>query len=707
LQPGPNAVAVQLGDGWYSGRIGMSQGLAGKLRGVYGRKPRFLMQIVIEGEDGARRIVATDNTWRSTTEGPIRASDILDGETYDARRETPGWDHPGFNDSGWESVKTVDESVALVAQPNEPISVVERLSPATLTAPRPGIRIADMGQNMVGWVVLTVQGKPGQEVTVRYGERLNDDGTLYTENLRGAPQTDRFILAGTGKTEVLRPHFTYHGFRYVEITDLGDWPSISSIEGEAFRSAAPEAGAFTCSDPMVNRLWQNIVWTQRANMFSVPTDCPQRDERLGWQGDVQAFSQTAAFAMDMAAFYTKIIQDMRDAQQADGRFSDFAPNFCTPRGPFSGSPAWADAGVLVPWTAYVAYGDQRLIEEHYDAAAAWVDYVWTQNPDFLWRNARGNDYGDWLNADTLILDDWPKSGGEIPKEVFATAFFARSAETVGWMAAALGKQEEAQRFGQLAADIRTAFNRAYVKEDGTIEGDTQAGYALALHFDLLPAEQRASATEHLLQQIDRYGGHVSTGIQSTHRMLLELTRNGRNDAAYKLLLNRTVPSWGFMIDQGATTIWERWDGYVPGRGFQNPGMNSFNHWAFGSVGEWLFRAMVGIEPDPQHPGFARFTIHPYPGPGINAAEGSYRSVRGLIAAGWKQRDGTFSLDVTVPPNTEARVYVPASDARAVTESGAPAAEAEGVAFLEESRGRAVFCVRAGTYRFQAPFDPGQ
>jgi alpha-L-rhamnosidase len=699
VRSGENVIGALVGDGWYAGRIGMSDALFGRLRAVYGRKPQLLAQLEIEHADGQTQVIGTDGTWASTLEGPIRSADILDGEVYDARREMPGWDAPGFEATDWKPVETQPvPSIALVAQPNEPMRVIQTLKPVALTEPKPGVYIYDLGQNMVGWCRLKMRGPAGTVVTLRHAEMLNDDGTLYTANLRGAAQVDRYIMRGEGE-EVFEPRFTYHGFRYVEVTGLPKRPAKSALTGIVFNSSSPEVGTFECSSPMLNRLWQNILWTQRANLMSAPTDCPQRDERLGWMGDIQAFAQTAIFQMDMAGFFTKWLQDVRDAQSDEGSFPDFAPHPYGRNRHFTGAPAWGDAGTVVPWRAYVNYGDRRILTAHFDAACRWIESIRRRNPDLLWREGRGNDYGDWLNGDTLIQEGWPRRGGEVPKEVLATAFFAHSTELVAKMAEALGREPEAKTYRQLFEEIKAAFQRAYVSPDGRVLGDTQAGYALALHFHLLPDSLRPEAVKHLLAGIESYQGHISTGIQTTHRMMLELTASGHTDIAYRLLNNRTFPSWGYSIDNGATTIWERWDGYVKGRGFQDPGMNSFNHWALGAVGEWMARVIGGIHPEEESPGYKRFTLKPQPGGGLTHARLEYGSIRGRIACAWKQEGDTRTLSVTIPPGTMATVYVPTENPASVTESGKPILEAAGVKVLRSEKGAVVLEVGSGSYRF--------
>jgi alpha-L-rhamnosidase len=675
-----------------------------KPRNIYGGHPRLLAQLEVELANGKTQRIVTDRSWRTTREGPIRASDILDGEAYDARREMPGWDRVGFDDRSWQTAEVATNiKTQLVAQPNEPIRVTAEITPVAVTEPKPGVYVFDIGQNMVGWCRLKAQGAAGTTIQLRHAEMLNDDGTVYTDNLRAAKQTDTFTLRGGG-VETFEPHFTYHGFRYVEVTGLASKPRLDSITGRAFRSAMTESGTFECSDPMLNKLWQNILWTQRDNMHSIPTDCPQRDERLGWMGDIQIFVGTGIFNMDMAAFFTKWLRDVRDAQADDGRFADFSPHPFGRNERFTGVPGWGDAGVVVPWRMWQSYGDKRVLAESFESAKRWVEFIRRNNPDLLWKNKRGNDYGDWLNADTLIYEGFPRKGGQVPKEVFATMMFAYATDLLSRMAAVLGKADEGKKYSMLFSDIKAAFNKAYVDADGHIQGDTQAGYSLALHFDLLPEKMREPAVKHMLEGIARYNGHMSTGFHSTYRMMLELTREGHNDIAYQLINHRTFPSWGYTIENGATTIWERWDGYVKGRGFQNKGMNSFNHYAIGAVGEWMYRVILGINNDDEHPGYEHFVIRPRPGGGLKWAKGSYDSIRGKIEVSWRIADGKSKLDITVPANTTATVYVPAKKAESVMESGKAGGRIEGIRFLRMEDGAAVFRVESGKYSFEAPTD---
>lgn len=700
LNSGNNAVGAQLSGGWWTGPVQIQ---------IPPENPRqcLLMRMDIELADGTKQSIVTDATWSATTDGPIRRSGIYYGETYDATKEMHGWDEPGFAGTGWSQAQVLSnpegcENATLVAQCNEPIRVVKELRPVSVTEPKPGVYVFDMGQNMVGWCRLKADAPAGTRITLRHGEMLNEDGTVYTENLRTAAQVNEYVWRG-GEA-ALEPHFTYHGFRYVQVTGLPDRPGKDALLGRVFHSAAPDAGKLRCSNELINTIMHCVEWVQRANLESTPTDCPQRDERMGWMGDINAFAQTAIFNMDLAGFFTKWVPDIRDSQADDGRYPDFAPHMADPNTSFSGAPAWGDAGIVVPWRIYQNYADTRILEQHFESAKRWIEFIHSNNPNLLWQQNRGNDYNDWLNGDTLILEGYPRGISDIPHEVFATAMFAHSTEILAKMAALIGRQEDAERYSKLFEDIKAAFNQAYVKPDGRIHGDTQAGYALALNFNLLDEALRPKAMEHLIEAIGKYKDHPSTGMLATHRMMLELTRNGRHDEAWRLINLRTVPSWGYMVEMGATTIWERWDGYVKGRGFQNWGMNSFNHWAFGSVGEWVWRELAGINPDDDQPGYKHFVIRPRPCDGLSWVKAEYSSIRGKIVSDWKMGKRQFTLRISVPVGTTATVYVPARDAASVTESGKLTSQSRGTKFVKMEDGNAVFQVQSGQYKFEATVD---
>ena len=640
VQDGENAIGAILGDGWYAGYIGW-----GNKRAYYGSRLQLLVQIVLEYADGSRETLGTDGQWRGAT-GPILASDMLMGEVCDARLEMPGWSAVGFDDSDWKPVTTEaahDPAILRVAQIDPPVRVTEEITPVAVTQSMPGTYLFDLGQNMVGWAKLTVAGPAGTLVQMRFGEMLTAEGALYVDNLRAAKATDTYILSGSG-AETYAPHFTFHGFRYVEVTGYPGEPSLDAVTGCVLHSDTPKTGTFECSDPLVNQLVQNIDWGQRGNFLSVPTDCPQRDERLGWMGDAQIFVRTAAANRDVAAFFAKWMHDVADAQSPEGGFSDVSPRLVDLS---DGAPAWGDAGVIVPWTVYQVYGDTRILETHYDAMVRWIDYLDCANPNHLWLQRRVNDFGDWLSVDA-----------DTDKDVLATAYFAYDAVLMAQIAGILGRLEDKARFEALFGDIKAAFNTEYVSEDGTVRGDTQTGYVLALRFDLLPDALRPLAAKRLVGNIEARNSHLSTGFVGVGYLCPALTEAGYADVAYTLLLNTTFPSWGYSITQGATTIWERWDGYTPEKGFQDTGMNSFNHYSLGSVGEWLQRYVAGIDTDPNQPGFAHLRLQPRPDRRLSFVRASFESVRGRIESAWTLDGGKFALSVTVPANTTATVTLP-------------------------------------------------
>jgi alpha-L-rhamnosidase len=675
LQHGANAFGMILADGWYAGHVGWTGN-------VYGKQPQGLCQIEIQYTDGGIETIVSDASWKAST-SPLLQGDLLMGETYDARLEIPGWDTVACVDSAWKPVTVTTPAVPLVASCDAPVRATQELKPISVKEPVVGHFVFDLGQNMVGWARLKVQGFRGTQVTLRFAEMLNADGTLYTTNLRGAKATDHYILKG-GNPETYEPRFTFHGFRYVELTGFPGVPSADSITGVVIHSDTPPSGHFACSDPMLNRLQSNITWGQRGNFVSVPTDCPQRDERLGWMGDAQIFVGTATFNMDVARFFTKWTVDVDDAQKPDGAFADVSPYVSVG----AGVAAWGDAGVICPWVIYERYGDTRILENHYAAGAKWIDYLTAHSKDLL-RPAEG--YGDWLSiqADT-------------PKDVLATAYFALSTRIMGKMAVVLGKTDDAKKYETLFAQIKDAFNKAYVAPDGRIKGNTQTCYVLALDFDLLPQDKRAAAAKYLVEDIAAKNGHLSTGFVGVGHIMPTLTQAGYIGVAYRLLNNDTFPSWLYSVRQGATTIWERWDGWTKEKGFQDPGMNSFNHYSLGSVGDWMYSAIAGIGVDPSMPGYKRIIIRPQPGGGITAAHGDYMSMHGLITTDWKIADGVFMLDLTIPANTTAQVYIPTILRNHVREGRGAAEKASGVKYLRLEEGCCVYAIGSGTYQFTSP-----
>lgn len=644
VQPGDNVLGAILGHGWYAGFVGFDARRAGA---HYGTEPELLCELHLEHADGSRQVIASDGDWRATT-GPLVYADLLMGERYDARRELGRWSQPGDADAaGWRPVLARPlDGVRLVPERAQPIRITEELQPISVTERAPGVHVVDLGQNLVGWIRLQVQGERGTRVQLHHAEMLRPDGSLYLDNLRSARQLDTYLLRG-GEPEVFEPRFTCHGFRYVEITGLGEL-SPDAVTGCVVHSDTPRSGWFECSSDLVEQLWRNVNWGQRGNFVSVPTDCPQRDERLGWLADAQVFLPTASLNMDVAAFMTKWGDDLLDAQLPDGAYPDVAPRLVVER---EGAPAWADAGVIVPWTLWRRYGDRRLLERHWPAMERYLAYLHRHNPDLLWTARRGNDYGDWLSV-----------GAHTPRHVLATAYWAHDAKLMAEMARALGRDDRAEHYERLRAGIAGAFNRAYVGEDAYIEGDTQTVYLLALHMDLLPEELRPRAAERLVEDIERHDVHLTTGFVGVGLLCPVLSATGYGDVAHRLLLNETFPSWGYSIRHGATTVWERWDGWTEDGGFQTPMMNSFNHYSLGAVGEWLYERVAGIRP--AKPGYEHVIVAPEPG-GLEWARAEYRSVRGPITSAWRQEGGDFRLEVEIPANVSATVVLPDGERREV------------------------------------------
>jgi alpha-L-rhamnosidase len=698
VRSGRNAIGAILGDGWWSGYVGWQEA-----RGRYGSlENSLLLQLEIELEGGERVVVSTDASWKCNT-GPIISSDFMMGEVYDARRERAGWDSDGFSDADWLSSREVAAPAArLVAQRSQPVRVVETLVPVSVNEIRPGVFIYDLGQNITGWVRLRLADVPaGTRVVLRHGERLSPDGTVYTENLRRAKATDMYLARGV-KEETWEPHFTFHGFQYVELTGLPKNPGKEAVMGCVVHSATPPAGKFECSHAGVNRLWLNGVWSQRDNFLTVPTDCPQRDERLGWMGDAQVFLRTASYNMDVAAFFTKWMVDVEDAQTAEGVFPDVAPRInekdrFVGLDELCGAAGWADAGVIVPWTIWRVYGDRRIIERHWGAMTAWLDWIERNNPDGLRVNALGNNYGDWLciPSDTTFRTHSPM------KNLLATAYWADDAAKMSRMARELGRGREEQRFQTMFERVRAAFQKEFLRDDGQLTVETQTAYLLALAFNLLPENVRARAAERLVENIRGRDWHLSTGFIGISHLNPTLTLTGHAEVAYRLLLREDYPSWLYPVNHGATTIWERWNGWTEEEGFFKPQMNSFNHYSLGSIGEWLFRHVAGIELEPDVAGFQRFVLRPFIGKGLSFAKASYTTMHGEIVSDWRRSGSELIWSVRVPANTRARVYVPSDSGTPVKEGRELVEKVPGLK-VDGREGRFLVCeAEPGTYRFES------
>jgi alpha-L-rhamnosidase len=715
LKAGENVIGVQLAPGWYAGRIGMPDGGEEKKAGLYGAEPAFLAQLDVVLDSGKRVQFQTDETWRGNRTGPLISADLYDGEARDARRETGGWNVPLFQGADWRPVDVAkDLAPALFAQPAEPIRA---------RAPRPAVKawesapstfVYDFGQNLSGTVRLKVNGKVGDTLVLRHGELVDEKGRLLTENLRGAAQTDRFALR-QGE-QVLEAPFTIHGFRYVEVAG---WPAaldLAAVEAIPVGSDVRDVGAFTCSDETLNALWNAASETVRSNLVGIPTNCTQRDERLGWAGDVQIVAPFVLDRFDAANLLGEWLVDVRGAQTKDGRFPDLAPHPFDPEKRFRGTPGWADAGVLVPWEIYQRTGDARLLSASAEAASAWVKFVAAKNPGLVWRAERGGDFGDRFNGSALRLDDGACEGCEIPKDLFATAFFARSARITARMFAARDHAGHAEA-DSLADRAAVEFRKAFAQGD-KLTGDSQAGYALALDFELYETPAQAQAWADRLAARVREQKRLTCGIQTAHRALIALSEWGHHDLAVDLARRKTLPSWGYMLANGATTLWEKWDAHVPGRGFQDPESSSLDSIALAAVGQWLIESVAGIAVGDRRPeldgaangspgvtsaqssrAWQRFRLEPRIGAGLTDARAHHDSIAGRIVSAWSLAGEQLTYECTVPPNTTADLLLPAS-ADGLTVDGQPVSKAPGVEVASSANDGLRIVLQAGSYVFQ-------
>ncbi len=692
LQPGPNALGALLGDGWYRGFLGFAT-----RRNTYGRQVALLLQLDITYTDGRTDRVTTGPGWR-TSVGAIRFADIYKGERYDARLEADGWSRPGFDDRAWTLAEVrAPVTAALVAPVAEPVRRLQEITPvAILHSPR-GETLFDLGQNMTGWVRLRVRGPAGTTITLRHAEVLDSFGNLYTANLRAADQTDRYTLRG-GVEEVYEPHFTYHGFRYVAVEGLPTPPQLTTVTGIVVSSDLAPTGTFVTSDTMLNHLQHNIVWGQRGNFLDVPTDCPQRDERLGWTGDAQVFARTASFNSDVSGFFAKWLTDLAADQHPGGSVPWVIPN---PLGGdsvrFAAAAGWGDAATVVPWTMYLMYGDRGVLARQFESMRQWVDYAHRRaGPSLLWNT--GDHFGDWL---AWHSDDASYPGATTGKDLIATAYLAHSADLVARAAAVLGRDADARTYRALFEGVRTAFRQEFVSPNGRVGENTQTAYALALNFGLLTETETGEAVERLVGDIARHDGHLSTGFLGTPEISRALSDHGQLGAAYQLLLQRTYPSWLFPITRGATTMWERWDGIGPDGAFQETSMNSFNHYAFGAIGDWMYRTIGGINVDPSAPGFKHALIAPRPGGGLTSASQTLETPYGRLHSAWTSSPDSLTLEVDVPANTSATITLPGTRAAQVWEGGQPIVPGAGLRTIQQVGDAVQLEVGSGRYAFRA------
>jgi alpha-L-rhamnosidase len=660
LQEGQNAIGAILGDGWFRGRIGFGGGQ----RNVYGKQLALLAQLEVQYEDGSSERIVTEDSpaWRAAT-GPILLSGIYDGETYDARLEHPGWSSPGFDDSEWKGVSKLDWNWKALAAPlGPPVRRIEQVSPVSILQSPSRKTILDFGQNLVGRLSIKVRGPAGHTITLRHAEVL-EHGELATRPLRFAEATDRYTLRGEG-VETWEPRFTFHGFRYVEVDG---WPgelNLEAIRAVVLHSDMERTGWFECSDPLLNRLHENVVWGMRGNFLDVPTDCPQRDERLGWTGDLEVFSATASFLYDASGLLQSWLKDLAiEQRKLGGAVPHVVPNVLGDGA--AAAAAWADAATVVPSVLYQRYGDKAILADQFDSMRAWVDYVAAlAGESYLWD--KGFQFGDWL--DPTAPPDNPAQA-RTDKAIVASAYFAYSSRLVAQAAGVLGRDEDGQRYSNLADKARQAFAREYVTPAGRLMNDAETAYSLAIAFDLLPTvEQRQHAGDRLSELVRDSGYQIRTGFVGTPLICEALCDTGHYQTAYRLLMQRECPSWLYPVTMGATTVWERWDSMLPD-GSINPGeMTSFNHYALGAVADWMHRTIGGLAP--LEPGYRRIEICPRPGGGLTHCLVVHLTPYGSAQCAWKIEDGTFDLDVIIPANTTASVTLPGESTSREVGSGA-------------------------------------
>jgi alpha-L-rhamnosidase len=698
VKTGENAIGAYLAPGWYSTPL---EWLDQPYN--YGNtQPALRAQLRLEHADGSVEWIATDQTWKADV-APILKAELYNGETYDARREQQGWNTPGFSDARWTAAQFVQApNLAIIDQNFQPIRVERVLSAKTLTSPQPGVYVFDFGQNLAGVARLQVQGAAGTEVWMRFAEVLNPDGTVYTANLRTAKATDTYTLSGRGM-EQYQPLFTYHGFRYVEITGLKSKPLIGTVSAIVIHTDAPFTARLETGSPMINQLWSNILWGQRSNFVSVPTDCPQRDERLGWTADAQVFWRAASYNMDLTQFAKKFTGDIRDTQAGTPMFGIFAPGTFMANSGFGAG--WSDAGVIIPWTSWLQSGDPKTIEQNWPAMEKYLAAIAQESPDFLWKKS-GIPFGDWLSPE-----------GRTRQDLVATAYWAYDVTLMRQMAHALGKAQEEKKYAALFEKIKAAFIAAFVHSDGFVEGadnspspfgqtdsseaeskggDTQTGYVLALHMRLVPDSLRSVLGAKLVGKIEGNGSRLATGFLGTPYLLSALVDTGHADTAYQLLMNTEYPSWGYLVSHGATTMWERWNGDQM-RG--DPSMNSYNHYAYGAVADWIYSYAAGVDADANDPGFHTIRLHPNFDARIGSVDFAYLSPYGEIRSAWSVKGSTASWNVTIPPNSRARLPLTAMRQGEFSLEGVPIADSKKLRAIKDDSGEEAYELPAGSYHF--------
>ncbi|MDD7885131.1 alpha-L-rhamnosidase [Flavivirga sp. 57AJ16] len=695
IQKGYNAIGAMLGSGWYSGNL-VWEGH----ENFYGESLALLLQIKLNYTDGTSEIIGTNKNWKTTT-GEVIDSEIYHGEIIDARKRKKGWYLVGYNDDNWEPVRVVNYSKKnLVATINEPIRKHEVFKPIEVITTPDGDKVLDFGQNLVGFVQVKIKGKSGDHIILKHAEVLDKNGNFYTENLRSAKQENKYILKG-GEEEIFEPNFTWQGFRYVKVEGISGMINPEDFTAVALYSDMPKTGSFSTSNELINKLQHNIEWGQKGNFLDVPTDCPQRDERLGWTGDAQVFFNTAAFNMKVDNFFSKWMRDVEADQLENGSVPHVIPNVLGSNA--SGSAGWADVATIIPWSIYLNYGDKNILKQQYKSMEAWVDYISSQTEDYLWN--KGSHFGDWL----YYVPENNDNSAETDKFLIAQCFYANSVQIMIQTANLLKKQKDVGKYTVLLNKIKEAFAEKYITEDGKLTSDSQTAYVLALNFNMLPENIRELAAQRLADNIRGYNYHLTTGFLGTPYLCHVLTKFGYHDLAFTLLMQKTYPSWLYPVTMGATTIWERWDGQKPNGDFQTPSMNSFNHYAYGAIGDWMYKILGGINTSEKvnEVGYKKIILTPYINNNLllksdlkdqlTYVNADLNSCYGKISSHWKKSGDHIKINITIPVNTTAELHIPADTIEKVFEGKSKISDSKDIEIIGTTVSSVIVVVGSGTY----------
>lgn len=699
MSEGENTIGIILGNGRFFSMRKRDNYYPSGHHWLYNVKhfgfPKLLFQLEVEYTNGKKEFIASDNSWKITADGPIRANNEFDGEEYDARKEMPGWDKPGYDDHNWLQAEYVNAPGGkLQAQINPNIQVMETVTPISINELKPGTFILDMGQNMVGWLQLKAKANRGDSIQLRFSEMLSPDGSLYMDNIREAQVTDKYVFKGEAE-ETWEPKFVYHGFRYAEITSFPGQLTVNNFIGKVLYDEMETTGHFETSDLTINQIYSNATWGIKGNYRGMPTDCPQRDERMGWLGDRAAGSLGESFIFNVNSLYTKWLDDIQDAQRETGSIPDVAPNYWDA---YNDNMTWPGAYVIIAGMLYDQYGDIKPIRDHYDSMKKWMDYM---KGKFLVDNIMTRDvYGDWClppESPELIHSQDPERRTDGP--LIGTAFYYQIANIMSRFASLLGKTADVEYFAAQAEEVKKAFNEKFFNTDAGYYGNnTVTSNLLPLCYGMVPSAYEKSVVEHIISKTENdFNGHVSTGLVGIQWLMRGLTKYGDPELAWRIATNRTYPSWGYMIENNATTIWELWNGNTA-----NPEMNSANHvMLLGDLVTWFYEHLAGIKNQSPYVGFKEIEMNPFIANELTYVKASFHSVHGLIKSHWKKTNGIFSWEITVPANTHATIYIPTSDKETVTENGKQISTIPDIQFIKEENGKAVYHINSGNYKFDS------